>query len=86
MSEATALEMARGARARLHADLALSTTGIAGPSGGTPEKPVGLVWFGLDDGVEPRAWRYQLRGEREAIVQRATTIALGILWERLRER
>ncbi len=86
VSEAAALEMATGARTRLRADLALSTTGIAGPGGGTPEKPVGLVWFGLDDGVEPRAWCYRLRGEREAIAQRATTIGLGLLWERLRQR
>jgi nicotinamide-nucleotide amidase len=84
VSEEVAREMARGVRLRFGADLGVATTGIAGPSGGTPEKPVGLVWFGLDDaGAGARAWRFQLTGGREAIAQRATTIALGILWSHL---
>jgi nicotinamide-nucleotide amidase len=84
VSEEVAGEMARGVRVRLNAGVALSTTGIAGPSGGTPDKPVGLVWFGLDDGDgTSRAWRFQLAGDREAISQRATTIGLGILWRHL---
>ncbi|HVN68465.1 MAG TPA: competence/damage-inducible protein A [Candidatus Binatia bacterium] len=84
VSEETAREMARGARIRLGADLAIATTGIAGPSGATPEKPVGLVWFALDDrGGTCRALRFLLSGGREAIVSRATTIALGMLWQHL---
>ncbi|HXO18028.1 MAG TPA: competence/damage-inducible protein A [Candidatus Dormibacteraeota bacterium] len=84
VSEEVALAMARGARVRLNADVALSTTGIAGPSGGTPEKPIGLVWFGLDDSAgATRAWRFDLSGEREAILARSTTIGLGILWRHL---
>lgn len=47
VSRETAVEMAAGALARSHAGIALSVTGIAGPDGGSPEKPVGLVWFGL---------------------------------------
>ena len=47
VSRETALEMATGALARSHAGIALAVTGIAGPDGGTAEKPVGLVWFGL---------------------------------------
>lgn len=47
VSEETALEMANGALARSRAGIALSVTGIAGPDGGSAEKPVGLVWFGL---------------------------------------
>lgn len=47
VSRETALAMAEGALARSDADIAISVTGIAGPDGGTPQKPVGLVWFGL---------------------------------------
>jgi nicotinamide-nucleotide amidase len=87
VSEQTAREMARGARARFAANVALATTGIAGPTGGTPEKPVGLVWFVLDDGDGPaKASQMQLPGERQAVVQRATTIALGMLWRHLADQ
>jgi len=47
VSRETAIEMATGALARSHAGIALAVTGIAGPDGGSDEKPVGLVWFGL---------------------------------------
>ena len=85
VSENVALEMARGARARLGADVAVATTGIAGPGGGSDEKPVGLVYVAIDDARnEARAWRVQLRGERGTIQERATTYALGVLWRSLR--
>lgn len=85
VSESVALAMARGARARLKADVALSTTGIAGPEGGSPEKPVGLVYIAIDDANgDSQAWHVQLRGDRETIQSRATTYALGLLWRRLR--
>jgi nicotinamide-nucleotide amidase len=85
VSEEIAREMARGARERLGADVALSTTGIAGPSGGTPEKAVGLVWFAFVDGSDELTWSFRFTGDRDAIIQRATTAALNILWRRLRE-
>lgn len=85
VSESVARAMARGARLRLGGDIAIATTGIAGPDGGTPEKPVGLVWFALDDASgTAKAWRIQLPGEREAVTRRATTVALGGLWRHLR--
>jgi nicotinamide-nucleotide amidase len=84
VSESVALAMARGARTRLHTQIAVATTGIAGPTGGTPEKPVGLVWFALDD-AEGRACAYHVnfRGDRDAVQTRSTTVALGILWRHL---
>jgi len=83
VSSEVAEAMARGARERLGADVALSTTGIAGPNGGSAEKPVGLVWFGLADGDVVRTSKFQFRGDRDAIVSRATTMALNILWRHL---
>ena len=84
VSEETALAMARGALSRLNADVAVATTGIAGPDGGSPEKPVGLVWFAIAsaDG-DARAWRYEFGGNRNTIQTRATTFALGLLWHHL---
>jgi nicotinamide-nucleotide amidase len=84
VSEETAREMARGVRLALSADIGIATTGIAGPGGATPEKPVGLVWFALDDrhGIAD-AMRRHFSGEREAVMQRSTTVALGILWRHL---
>ncbi|MGC9991884.1 MAG: competence/damage-inducible protein A [Candidatus Cybelea sp.] len=81
VSEEVASQMARGARTRLSAGVALATTGVAGPDGGTPEKPVGLVIFALDDGTErSNAWSFRLDGDRETIQRRATTIGLNLLW------
>ena len=84
VSEETAVAMARGARTRLGVHFAISTTGIAGPDGGTPEKPVGLVWLGLalsDGEVETR--RLTIPGSRADIRERATMAALSLIWRRL---
>ncbi len=83
VSEETALAMAQGIRARLNADVGLSTTGIAGPDGGSTEKPVGLVWIGLADSASTLAVRLQLPGGRTAVQARATASALAMLWKRL---
>ena len=84
VSEEVAIAMARGARERLGADIAISTTGIAGPDGGTSEKPVGLVWYGLatEDG-EYSARRHVFPGARSDVRMRATMTALNILWRHL---
>jgi nicotinamide-nucleotide amidase len=84
VSEETAREMAHGARARIGSDVAVATTGIAGPDGGTPEKPVGLVWFAIDDGETQRSLSFNFRGDRDTIQRRATTMALGLIWRFLR--
>lgn len=83
VSEETALEMAEGVRERLHADIGLATTGIAGPSGGTAEKPVGLVWLAVAGSTRAKATRMEFAGDRPAIQQRATVAALASLWRAL---
>jgi len=74
VSEEAALEMAQGARERFAADLAAAVTGIAGPDGGTPEKPVGTVWFAIADPTrEGPAKRRSFVGDR-AMVRRAASL------------
>lgn len=74
VSEETARAMAEGARARAGVDLALSCTGIAGPGGATPSKPVGLVFIAAARlGAETRVQRHVFPGDRTAV--RAATVA-----------
>jgi len=82
VSEETALAMAQGAQRAANAALAVAVTGIAGPSGGTPKKPVGLVWFGLcARGAAPSAVRRVFAGERREIRAQAVLFALQQLLE-----
>jgi|SRR5579875_76032 len=76
VSEQCVKEMAAGARHNAHADVAVATSGIAGPDGGTPEKPVGTVWIALDANDMSFARRYQLSGDRGWIKLLASQIAL----------
>jgi nicotinamide-nucleotide amidase len=74
VSEPVARAMADGALSRSRAGIAVAVTGVAGPGGGSPEKPVGLVWFGLAATGEPvRTERHVFPGDRAAI--RAATVA-----------
>ena len=77
VSEAVAKEMAAGIRARTGADLALSTTGVAGPDGGSVQKPVGLVYVALASPEGVQADRIQLYGERESVRQLTVQSALN---------
>jgi nicotinamide-nucleotide amidase len=84
VSEEVAIEMARGVRAALHTDFSLSTTGIAGPDGGSESKPVGLVWFALvDDAGEVETYSRTFPGQRSDIRDRAATTGLSLVWRRL---
>ena len=78
VSEQVALQMAAGIRKKLGADIGVSVTGIAGPGGGTPEKPVGLVWIAVH-GFEAKARRFHLIGDRAEIRQRAAQAALEMV-------
>lgn len=79
VSEETALEMARGVRAACGTDIAVSVTGIAGPGGGTPQKPVGLVYIGFEDGETALVQRYLFAGDRETIRWQASNTALNLI-------
>ncbi|MEM8737383.1 MAG: competence/damage-inducible protein A [Planctomycetota bacterium] len=76
VSEPVARAMAQGARERSGADLALAVTGIAGPDGGTPEKPVGTVWLALASSTQTLARCARFTGDRASIRDRATKCAL----------
>ncbi|MDD4101820.1 MAG: CinA family protein [Kiritimatiellae bacterium] len=78
VSLACAEAMATGVRARLGADLAVSVTGIAGPDGGTPDKPVGLVCFGLASPSGARSEKRFFEGDRESIRRQAADHAFAL--------
>lgn len=79
VSAETAVEMAAGARNVAGSDLAISVTGIAGPGGGTPEKPVGLVYIGFADQKAAKAYRYIFSGDREGIRLQTANTALNLV-------
>ncbi|MGD9495974.1 MAG: competence/damage-inducible protein A [Armatimonadota bacterium] len=83
VSEETALAMARGVRELLGADYALATTGIAGPGGGSEEKPVGLVYIAVADAEGELCVRQSWPGTREQFKQRVSQYALNLLRKRV---
>ena len=78
VSEQTVRQMAEGVRALMHTDYAIATSGIAGPTGGTPDKPVGTVWiaWATPTGTEAQCFHFGAAREREQITHRAVTTAL----------
>lgn len=84
VSEETARAMAEGARKLLQSDWSLSVTGIAGPDGGTTEKPVGTVWIACSGNEKTLAQHYHFRGDRNSIQARSVVAALQMLWKQLR--
>lgn len=84
VSEQTAGEMAAGALAHSHAQLALSITGVAGPGGGSAEKPVGMVCFGwAGEGGAPLVITRNFSGDRESVRRQSVICALQGVLERL---
>ncbi|MCS5709976.1 nicotinamide-nucleotide amidohydrolase family protein [Candidatus Berkiella aquae] len=77
VSEAVALAMAQGALMHSHADVSISVTGVAGPGGGTPEKPVGTIWLGLaGPSFTTQAIPLSLQGNRQQIREQTIFLAL----------
>ena len=83
VSEEAVRQMATGARRATNATVGLAITGVAGPSGGTIEKPVGTVWISADVNGEVHSRLLKLWGDREEIRQRSAQWTLGLLRERL---
>jgi nicotinamide-nucleotide amidase len=84
VSEGAVREMARGALRATGADIAIAVSGVAGPGGGSPGKPVGLVWFcwakRSGRSIHLRVLRRRFRGDREAVRSKAVAVALrGVL-------
>jgi nicotinamide-nucleotide amidase len=79
VSAEVAAAMAHGARARLQADVAVAVTGVAGPDGGTADKPVGLVFFHAASPDDEEALRFDLPGERDWIRSRSAVVALHLV-------
>jgi PncC family amidohydrolase len=85
VSAETALEMAQGARRELGADIGLSVTGIAGPTGGTPDKPVGLVYIALATPKGERCERHVWDSDRSGNKALSAEAALELLRRYLEE-
>lgn len=85
VSEQTAREMAEGVKKLMHSTYGVSVTGIAGPEGGTPEKPVGLVYGTVAGPNGSEVIKMQFRGSREQIRIRAAKYLLWKLWSQLRD-
>jgi nicotinamide-nucleotide amidase len=86
VSEETVRALAEGAQRRFEVQAALAVTGIAGPSGGTPEKPVGTVWVAARHGAETRVVKRVFPGDRGEIRARSAQAALDLLRRLLNER
>lgn len=86
VSEQTVLEMAAGARNVLQADIGLSVSGIAGPGGGTIEKPVGTTWIGLSTEDRESAVKFLFSGSRFEIIKQAADAVMQLAADYLTDR
>lgn len=84
VSEETVLEMARGIRKAMGADIGISVSGIAGPTGGTPDKPLGTVWIGLSSPRDEYARHFLWSGDRLAVKEHSAQAAMKMVVEYLR--
>lgn len=79
VSRETVIEMAEGVRRQSDSDYAIATSGIMGPDGGNPEKPVGTVWVGVASRTEAEAHQYQFRFDRQRNIELTATYGLNTL-------
>ena len=86
VSEETATEMSVGLKNKTGADIAVSVTGIAGPTGGTPEKPVGLVYIGITFKNKTKVYKLNLKGERQKIREAVCMHALNYVRLTIKEK
>lgn len=86
VSQQTAEEMARGCREEFGSDFAIATTGIAGPTGGSEEKPVGTVWIAIATKNEVSAQKYQLGNDRPKVIERTVNQAINDLLKIAKQR
>lgn len=84
VSSQVAMEMAEGVRKKTNTDFGLAVTGIAGPGGGSEDKPVGLVYISLAHAGDTIVQKYLWKGTREQVKQRSTLAALHLLWDTLK--
>lgn len=85
VSEQTATEMAQGAVKNFRTDYAVAITGIAGPDGGTPEKPVGMVWIAVASKTEVKAKMFKFASQRFQNIERSAMAALMMLFLQLKQ-
>ena len=78
VSEETAVEMCDGVKKLANADVGISVTGIAGPDGGTLEKPVGTVWIGVCTQNTHKAFKFLFEGNREEVREQTAVMALAL--------
>jgi len=81
VSQETALEMCKGVKELTNADIGVSVTGIAGPGGGTPEKPVGTVWIGVCSNNTHNALKFLFEGNRDEVRSQTAEKALELAME-----
>jgi PncC family amidohydrolase len=83
VSRETVLEMARGVRAALGAEIGMAVSGTAGPGGGTPDKPVGTTWISLSTADHEQAWHFVWSGDRLQNKEQSAEMTLRLLVEYL---
>ncbi len=85
VSEQTALEMCKGVKELADADFGISVTGIAGPTGGTKEKPVGTVWIGICSADVHKAKCFHFDGDRDAVRESTANMALEMVLKEIKK-